>query len=309
MSKIKCQPLIPGAKIGVIAPASPASSLEVIQEAVTRLHNLGYKTVLGETVRQIPGVLAGNDWLRRSDLERFWLDPSVNAIWCLRGGYGCLRLLPDLHFGLFSKSPKILIGFSDITALELGLWSQIKIVTFHGPVLTTLADNFSRDQAFLILSGRFVPYELPWPGESKAQKYFPIKPGKARGPILGGNLTTLVSLIGTKYLPSFKDTILFLEEVGEEAYRVDRMLTQLIQAGILDSVAAILVGQCLPIPGQSEANLIEVFTERLNLLKCPSGYGFPIGHIPEQWTIPQGILSEADTGKGALILMENPFID
>lgn len=305
MKKLKSRPLNPGSKIGIVAPASPVKDLAVIEKSIGVLENLGYQTILGETIRPLEGYLAGSDLERRADLERFWDDDSIEAIWCLRGGYGSVRLLPDLYLGLIERNPKILIGFSDITGIELGLWKQIGLVSFHGPVLTALKSEFSVDQAVRMLTGDAMGKTLGWPDNNSG--YIVFKGGKARGPLLGGNLALIGSLLGTSYFPNLEGAILFLEETGEPAYRIDRMLTQLLLSGVLDSVAGILIGRCNPIEGKTEADLIEIFAERLKRLTCPVAYGFPIGHIPEQWTLPQGILAEVDLGTGELTLVESPF--
>jgi muramoyltetrapeptide carboxypeptidase len=300
---IKGAALQAGNKIGVVAPGSPVGSGEVLAGIGTALTDRGYGVVWGETARETEGYLAGSDLERRADLERMWLDESIAAIWCLRGGYGSIRLLRRLYFRLFVARPKILIGFSDITALELGLWSQIRLVTFHGPVLTTLNESeFSKNQAFRMLSGKLTG-DLDWP-ETEEPRCLSIRPGKARGRILGGNLATVCSLIGTCFFPDLDGAIFFLEETGEAAYRIDRMLTQLILTGVLDSVAAVMVGRCIPVAGENEADLIKVFQERLGQLNCPSGYGFPIGHKKEQWTLPQGVMAEVDMEAGEFELME-----
>ncbi|MGE5582746.1 MAG: S66 peptidase family protein [Bacillota bacterium] len=307
MKKIKSKRLEPGATIAVIAPASPVHTQSDINQAVSLLTNRGYQVFTGQTAVPLEGDLAGNDLLRQSDLESCWQDRSVQAIWCLRGGYGCLRLLPRLWFNLFARKPKILIGFSDITALELAIWSQVNLVTFHGPVLNGLESDFSIIQAFRMLNaGMDDPY-LPWPLGKIPDFFYTIKPGKVRGILIGGNLATIASLIGTRFLPDCEGAILFIEEVHEPVYRIDRMLTQLILSGILDNVAAVIVGRSVPSERQSENDLIVAFAERLGILKCPSAYGFPIGHQLEQWTIPQGVWAEVDTTNGRLALLESPF--
>jgi len=305
MKKLKSKYLNSGSKIGIVAPAGPVRDLAVIKECVGVLENLGYQTVLGEAVRPSEGYLAGSDLERRADLERFWEDDSIEAIWCLRGGYGSVRLLPDLCLGLIEKNPKILIGFSDITGIELGLWKQLGLVSFHGPVLTALKSEFSIDQAVRMLTGEALGKTLGWPDNSSG--YIVFKDGKARGPLLGGNLALVGSLLGTSYFPNLEGAILFLEENGEPAYRIDRMLTQLLLSGVLDLISGIIVGRCNPIEGKTEEDLIKVFAERLSGLSCPAAYGFPIGHIWEQWTVPQGITVEVDLGKGELTIVENPF--
>jgi muramoyltetrapeptide carboxypeptidase len=307
MGKIKPQPLAPGARIGVVAPASPVEKPEAAERAMAELLAAGYQVEAGTTVRWRPGYLAGSDLERRSDLERLWADPAVAAIWCLRGGYGTLRLLPKLYYSLFAKFPKPLIGFSDITGLELALWSQIKLVTFHGPVLTTLGQNtFSAAQALRMLSGTAETAPLPWPPQEE-RLFVPIRTGRAMGPLLGGNLATLLALLGTRFLPNFDNAVVFVEETGEAPYRIDRMLTQLLLSGVWDNAAAVLVGRSLPPEQGKEAELIAVFAERLAQLDCPAAYGYPIGHAAHQWTLPQGIRAEVDTGCGEVCLLESPF--
>jgi muramoyltetrapeptide carboxypeptidase len=307
VKKIKGRALQVGAKIGVVAPASSIKSSAELEQATSILIERGYLVELGASATPMIGDLAvrtrAADLIRQADLERFWQDDTIQAIWCLRGGYGSLRILPNLWYGLFAKKPKIIVGFSDITALEMAIWSQVNLVTFHGPVLTCLQSEFTTKQAINVLSGEWGLLE--WPLEN-LERYIPIHTGKAQGIILGGNLTTINSLMGTRFLPDFDGAILFLEEVGEQAYRIDRMLSQLVISGILDTVAAVIIGQCIPPTDQSEEDLIKVFTERLNVLACPVAYGFPIGHIKEQWTIPQGALAEVDITKGSLVLLENP---
>ena len=308
MKKLKSKPLKPGSKIGLITPASPVKELAVIEAGVAALEGLGYQTVLGEAVRPIDDYLAGSDLERRTDLERFWWDDSIEAIWCLRGGYGSVRLLPQLYLGLIERNPKILIGFSDITGLELGLWKQTGLVSFHGPVLNVLKNEFTISRAFQMLTGAAVGEPLPWP-ESETRNYMVFKEGKVRGPVLGGNLALVGSLLGTRYFPDLEGAILFLEETEEPPYRIDRMLTQLLESGVLDSTAGIVIGRCNPIEGKAEEDLIKVFAERLSKVACPAAYGFPVGHIPEQWTLPQGVTAEVDLGKGELTLVESPFRD
>jgi muramoyltetrapeptide carboxypeptidase len=307
LKKLRSRPLLSGGKIGIAAPASPVKDQAEIEAGAELLLNLGFQTVLGETARPLEGYLAGSDLERRADLERFWRDDSIDAIWCLRGGYGSARLLPNLYLGLIERNPKILIGFSDIAGIELGLWKRTKLVTFHGPVLTTLKSEFSIKQALQTLAGETVGKPLFWP-ENKRVDYLVFKEGKARGPLLGGNLALVSSLLGTGYFPDLEGAILFLEETEEPPYRIDRMLTQLLESGVLDVVAGIMIGRCNPIEGKAEEDIIKVWAERLSKVASPAAYGFPIGHIPEQWTLPQGIGAEVDFSAGEVILVESPFI-
>jgi muramoyltetrapeptide carboxypeptidase len=306
MAKIKAHPLPPGGTIGVTAPASPVGSEAALEMALSPLREAGFRVKLGKTARPEGGGTVRSDLERLEDLERIWLDPEVDAVWCLRGGYGSLRLLPKLYYAMLAKHPKLLIGFSDITALELGLWSQAKLVSFHGPVLNALAESdFSREQALAMLTGALEPGPLLWPAQDRL--YLPIRPGTARGTLLGGNLATLASLVGTRFWPALDGAVLFLEEAGEAAYRVDRWLTQLLISGLLDEAAAVLIGRSVPVPEERETELIAVYSERLAALSCPSAYGFPIGHLREQWTVPQGITVGVDIAAGEICILERPF--
>ncbi len=305
MAKVKFVPLLPGACIGVVAPASPVDSEERLETALAATRKQGFELRLGRTVRTGAGFLAGADGERRADLEALWVDPAVDAVWCLRGGYGCLRLLSRLYYRQFGKTPKPLIGFSDISALQLALWTETRLPTFHGPVLTTLErSEFTTTMALRMLSGQQDLQPLAWP---EGYQPVPIRPGEANGVLLGGNLATLLSMLGTRFLPDLEGAVVFLEEVDEPAYKIDRMLTQLSLAGIFDDAAAVLIGRSVPVPEESEADLIAVFTAHLQHWPCPSAYGFPIGHALHQWTLPQGYQVAVNTGSGELRLLESPF--
>ena len=307
--KLKSNPLMPGDLIGVIAPASPVHQGEELAKAINNLESLGFRTLLGAAAMiSQGGFLAGSDQARLEELMDLWTDPQVKGIWALRGGYGTLRLLGQLDYQMIARVPKPLIGFSDITALELALWSKLSLVSFHGPVLTKLTSEFSRNQGYQMLSGKFMPgMELPWNSKENLARLVVFKPGRAGGVLLGGNLVTLVSLIGTEYLPELQGAILFLEEVEEAGYRIDRLLSQLLLSGVIDRVSAILIGQCVPVAGETEKHLQKIFWERLSGLGCPVAYGFPIGHLLEQWTLPQGVLVEVDLERGAICLLESPW--
>lgn len=304
MKKLKARPLAVGDRVGIVAPAGPVRESQALEQASAILTGYGYQVVMSSGTQPRAGYLAGSDLERLIDLERLWLDESVAAIWCLRGGYGTLRLLTGLSYRSFAQQPKILVGFSDITALELALWARIKLVTFHGPVLTTLNPGFSCFHALEMLSGKTANVILDQPTGTRVISLYP---GRAKGILLGGNLTTLVSLLGTPYFPDLESKLLFIEEIGEAAYRVDRMLTQLRLSGILNSVAGIMIGRSVPVPQEDEAGLVDVFRERLVDLKIPAAYGLPIGHLEHQWTLPQGIRAEFDANTGELKLCESAF--
>lgn len=305
MKKIKASALPEKAVVGIVAPASPVLSKADFEAAKSVLIKFGYQVALGQAPLFADSYLAGEDDQRSLDLENFWRAESICAIWALRGGYGCLRLLSHLNYAVFAKKPKILVGFSDLTALELALWQRLQLVSFHGPVLTTLESDFSQHCAFQMISGSMGLTELPWP-QLNDEYPLVIHPGEAEGILLGGNLATICSMIGSGYLPSFYGTLLFIEEVGEAAYRLDRELTQLLLAGVFRGVRAVLIGRSVPVAGEREEDLIRVFTERLKDLDCPVGYGFPIGHLKEQWTLPQGVTAGVDMVSGRVWLKEAP---
>lgn len=303
MKKLKSRPILPGSNIGVVAPGSPVHSETELEKALRHLTQRGYTLTLGETATPRPGYLAGADAVRQQDLEKMWLDENVAAIWSLRGGYGTLRLLDRLNYHSIFEIPKVLIGFSDITALELALWAELKLVTFHGPVLTHLESEFSQKAAWEMISGGIQPGDII--GPCVGQPSVISRGGSVEGILLGGNLTTICSMIGSGYLPEFKGTIMFLEEVGESAYRIDRMLTQLELNGAFNGINALIIGQCVPVEGETENDLLRVFEEKLRNLPCPVAYGFPIGHLLEQWTVPQGIRSEVDLDRGEIVVLES----
>lgn len=306
MKKCKATPLKHGAKVGVIAPASSARNPEEVEGAVQLIRTFGLEPVLGRFVKPGDAVLAGNDRERQADLEELWRDPEVGAVWALRGGYGCIRLLARLDYRMVAEQAKILMGYSDITALEMAFWTHSRLVSFHGPVLSGLNSCFSQQLALDMLLGRVNASRLPWPVNCR-ESYTVIRGGRARGIILGGNLATLLSLAGTQYFPDLEGVILFIEEVGEAAYRIDRMVSQLRLMGVLEEAAAVIVGKSVPVKEEPEEALVDVFRQQLRSLPCPVAYGFPIGHVREQWTLPQGVLAEVDTELGGFTLLEQPF--
>lgn len=279
-----------------LALAAPAGAVE--PAALEEARRLLAELVPQMTLRLDPPVLARADYLagpdseRADHLARLMTDPAVGAVMAARGGFGCSRLLPRLDLEALAASRRLLIGFSDLTCLLLALTGR-GLVTVHGPVATQLPrlERESRAELARLLRG-----EPLWPRELAGR---PLSPGRAAGPLLGGNLTSLCHLLGTPWLPNLRGAILFLEETNEPAYRLDRLLTQLELAGVWEQVAGVAVGwlsQGEPDPPE----LAEVLRRRLAGLGRPVVTSLPFGHGPRNRLLPLGARAELDGAAGVL---------
>jgi muramoyltetrapeptide carboxypeptidase len=300
------------AVIGLIAPGSPPSE-EKMAKAKANLTSLGFTIKAGANLNARNGYLAGTDAERVADLHAAFLDPEVEAVWCVRGGYGTARLLPMIDFDLIKRHPKPFIGYSDITALHLAFQKKAGLITFHGPVGTSDFSEFTLQHLRRVLINPTPRFEIKTPNAAEASalgsEYVPvvINAGFAKGVLIGGNLSLLSSLVGTKYTPSYKNKLVFIEEVGEQPYRIDRMLTQLLQGSDFSKAAGFALGvfsDCKPIGKDPSQSLLEVLEDRLGNLGVPVIYGLPFGHIANQATIPCGSMAELDTERQALVLTE-----
>jgi muramoyltetrapeptide carboxypeptidase len=249
------------------------------------------------------GYLAGSDDLRVHDIHEMFLDERVGAILCTRGGYGAGRLLDLIDYDLVREHPKVLVGFSDITALSMALLSQCGLITFAGPMVAAeFAGGASAmvDDAFWQMVTAKRARRVLTLGEEKV-----LREGQAEGQLIGGNLAVYCSLIGSRYLPDPKGSILFLEEVGENVYRIDRMLLQLKHAGILGAVSGVILGSFTAIPDdEPNRELDAVLREYLLPLDIPILTDFPFGHIPEKVTMPMGANVKLDTKKRQLTVTQ-----
>jgi muramoyltetrapeptide carboxypeptidase len=301
LSEIKLpQPLAPGDRIAVAAPAGPFD-MEKFEAGLAVLRKWGLEPVLGRHVTARRGFLAGEDRQRAADMKAFLEDPELKAVICARGGYGCLRLLPLMEAVDLDGPAKWLIGFSDVTALHHYLYNRVGWVTLHGPMVTTLAaaDAVSRDHLWSLLSGAAAalrPYSL---GEA-------LLPGVATGRMAGGNLATLSHLLGTPYQPDFSGCLLFLEEVGEAPYRIDRMLTQMGLAGCFDGLAGLVVGQFTDCGSWEEIRAIIV--ERLTPYGIPAAAGLTAGHGAPNLALPLGATATLYVEAQSLIYNQ-PFME
>lgn len=299
-----------GARIALIAPSSSASE-EKISRALANLAGFGYTVVEGKYLRSQNGYLAGTDAERMEDLHWAFRDNSIDAIWCVRGGYGAARLLPFLDYELIRKHPKPFIGYSDITALHQAINQRTGLVTFHGPVgASDFPDNTWQHFKAILIDGVQRHDIVGVPDDSLGAEYQPlvVRSGRASGTLTGGNLALLSALAGTPFAPVFKNRIAFIEDVGEQPYRLDRMLTQLLQATDLKEAAGIALGvfnDCQPKPDSPSYSLPDTLKLCLGHLNIPVVYGIPFGHVSYQATLPCGIKAELDADAFRLSILES----
>lgn len=290
--------LVRGDRVGLIAPASPPAR-DDIAESVAHVESLGLVPVLGKYVREQNGYLAGSDAQRAADFNAMAADADIRAIVAIRGGYGTMRLLSLLDYEAIRRDPKIVMGFSDLTALLNAVTVRSGVVTFHGPV-GAHGSSWSGVARSYLEAALFNDQPLGPAGGGRT-----VVPGRARGRLAGGNLALVAALTGTPYAIPTDGAILFFEETEEAPYRIDRMLTQLDLAGQLSAARGVLVGQCTkciaPPPTLSAAQVIE---ERLKALGRPAATGVPIGHIQAQWVLPIGVEAELDATNGTLTFLE-----
>ena len=305
-----------GDTVGLINPAGATFHGNDVTIAAETLTALGLKMKTGKHLLDRYGYLAGTDDARANDVNTMFADPEVAAIFTFRGGWGCNRILDLLDYNLIRRNPKILMGYSDITSLLLALNAKTGLVTFHGPVGVSTWNQYSTQivKKLLFEAEAFSMENPVETGDSLVQvkdRILTINPGKANGKLLGGNLSVLTAMVGTDYLPDFRGNILFLEEVGEDIYRVDRMLTQLKLAGILKQISGFVFGRCSdcgPGKGYGSLTLEDVFDDHIKPLGIPAWYGSMIGHIEKKFTVPLGIEAEINAVKGSISLLEPAVI-
>lgn len=312
---IKPHALLPGDTIRLVAPSSPPKDRASLEMAIMAIKTRGYRVKYSDSIFGRSGYLAGSDEERARDFEAAFADDKAQAVLCVRGGYGATRILNHIDWRTV-RQPKVFMGFSDITALNCALWKKCGFPSFSGPVLTSdLSDEnldaHSWDHALSLLSGErrkgkllTEPFNLSHPTA--------IVPGESHGRLIGGNLSILCSLLGTPWFPNVSNAILFLEDVGEPPYKVDRYLTQLRDAGILKQVAGIVLGDF----GYSEMlrnrdekqgmqTMEAVLQDRLSDLGVPVLANLPFGHIKPKITIPFGVLVILDANQRNLLLQES----
>ena len=312
MNLLKPKKLRPGQLIGLIAPAGPILPRDRIQRAVTYLEQQGYPVVLGRHVEDQHGYFAGQDEARLNDLNAMLRNPQVRMIMALRGGYGCMRLLGSVDYRSVRRDPKILVGFSDLTALQMALYCRTKLVTFAGPMaaveFSVPPDPLTEEHFWKAVTttrrlGKIPTPEIVHCCGSKA----------VEGVLLGGNLTTLASLVGTPFLPKFKEAILVLEEIDERPYRIDRMLSQLRLAGVLKALRGLVLGQFTQCENtdatRPSLSCEEVLQEFSTALAVPTLTGLLHGHVARKMTLPWGVKARLRTASCQLEVLESALID
>jgi muramoyltetrapeptide carboxypeptidase len=314
---LKAKRLSPGDTVALVSPASATFNSVDLQIAKESLEALGFKVRTGEHMLERHGYLAGEDKARAEDINKAFADTSVAAVHAIRGGWGSARVLPYLDYDTIRRNPKVLLGYSDITALHLAIHGKTGLITFHGPIGLGRWDAWSVDYyKRVVMNGEQVTYKnkqgLNAERNSLTQVEFRVQtitPGKARGALLGGNLTVLTTILGSPYLPDWDGAILFCEDVGEDYYRIDRMMTQLKLAGVLSKIKGFVFGgcsECGPGDGNFGAlTLEEIFQDHIKPLGIPAWQGAMIGHAQPQWTLPVGAQVEIDASAGTIALLES----
>ena len=305
--------LEPGMTVALIAPAGASNNKQQVLHAIDVLKSLGYRVKEGKHLYRRTQYLAGTDLERAEDINWAFADPEVDAVFTLHGGYGTMRTLPYLDYGMIRANPKVIIGYSDITGLLLALYARSGLVCFHGPCATSTFSEYTLAEYKKVVAEPMAPVEIGSPpareypeGQAeRVDRIMTFSPGKARGRLVGGNLSLVSPLVGTPYLPDFDGAILFLEDVNEAFYRLDRMLTHLLLAGLLDKVAGIVMGKFTKIPEEGNSfNLEEIIEQLLVPLGIPVIRGPMIGHVHDKTTVPLGTLAELDADAGTLTLLE-----
>jgi muramoyltetrapeptide carboxypeptidase len=289
-------PLGPGARVALVAPAGPLRNSDELAASIAHAGALGWEPVPGPHVLSRFGYFAGTDAERADDLNAALRDDSIDGVWCVRGGYGAMRLLASVDYDALRRRPKTILGYSDLTALHTAISRRADLVTFHGPMARGKLTRFTRESIECALVTRRDPAGV-------AASARVLRGGRAQGRLVGGNLALLAALAGTPYAPDYRDAILVVEDVGEETYRIDRMLQQLAMSGALAMLAGIAFGHFTDGTDPHDASsrpLDDVLREAADVAGVPAIAGIPLGHIDDQWTLPLGAMAELDADTCAL---------
>lgn len=305
--------LHPGDTIALIAPASTPATQERIDGGIKYLEKRGYRVVLGKHVSDVHGYLAGTDDARLEDLNGFIRNPNVRGIFAIRGGYGTPRILEGVDYAALKRDPKVIVGYSDLTALQLAIFARTNMVTFSGPMagveMWKEIDPFTESHFWGMVEGRTERVVLRNPTDHPARV---LRGGTAEGTLIGGNLSLLQCLIGTQYLPALYGAVLAIEDVDEAPHRVDRMLAQLKNAGALSDASAVLYGQftdCVPSdPSKPFLNIDQVLEDYVSAMRGPVLKDMMFGHIPQKFTLPLGVRVRVDASKGEVEVVERVVV-
>lgn len=299
-----------GDLIGLVTPGSPISK-EQLEETVEKLEKLGFRTFYQDSVLSEYGYFAGSDQERADELMGMFTNEDIDGILCVRGGYGSIRILDLLNFEQIKHNPKILIGYSDITALLSSIYEQTGLITFHGPFGVSEFNDFTLKTLKKIIMSPTDNYKYPYKREDDTEDkpeydLYTINGGKAEGELIGGNISVLDSMIGSRFEVNFENKIVYLEDTEEKTYRVDKMLVHLLQATNLKKAAGIVMGvfyEC-NINDEPRLSLKEAIGDLLKPLGIPVSYGLSFGHIDIKITIPNGIMARMNADRNTLELLE-----
>jgi muramoyltetrapeptide carboxypeptidase len=309
---IKPKRLKQGDTVALVSPSGATATRFEVTLVKESMEALGFKVKFADHLFNRYGYLGGKDEVRAADLMAQFADSSVAGVVAIRGGWGCARILPLLDYEVIRKNPKVFIGYSDITALLLAIHAKTGLVCFHGPIGLDPWNSFTVDYFRKILMDA-EPVTMQNPSEvgdhltQIENRVQTIIPGSTTGILKGGCLSIVSTLLGTEYVPQWKDSILFVEDVDEEIYRIDRMLTHLKLAGVMKQIRGFIFGKCTecnPDEGYGSLTLEQVFDDHIKPLGVPAWYGSMIGHIPMKFTIPVGIEAKIDAEKGLIQLLE-----
>jgi len=314
---IKPKALKKGDTIGLITPGSFIDD-ESLQKAIDNVKSLGFNVKLSKNIRKKRGYTAGTKQERIDDLHTMFADESIDGIWAARGGYGCSGLLPLIDFDLIKKNPKVFIGYSDITVLHLSIFKKTGLVTFHGPVASSTFTDYAKKYFLDMITSSAIPPKV-YPSKKndeigKGSLFFKSKvynKGEAEGRLIGGNLSLVSAMLGTEWEIDFKDKLLFLEDIGEAPYKVDRMLIQLDQCENFNESKGILFGvfeDCKKPKTEPSLELNEMFADNMKDVNVPVSYGFSFGHIKDQFTMPYGIKARMNAEERSLEFLEGAVV-
>jgi len=295
--------------IGIISPASTPDELSRVEHGVKYLESLGYRVKIGANVGKNHGYLAGTDQERVDDLHYMFKDKTVKAIFTLRGGYGAFRLLDKIDYRLIKNNPKIFVGYSEITSLQMAFFQKAGLITFAGPMVAVDFQDevspYTNEYFWATITSNKKLGKIKYP---EVEKLLYLQKGTASGRVVGGNLAVFAALLGTQYFPNLTGKILMIEDIGELPYRVDRMLNQLRLSGVFKKVKGIILGRFVDCnehdPEKKTLTLGEVIQDYIGSVKVPSVYTFPHGHIKDFVTIPFGLKVNLNATKGTVEFAE-----
>ena len=307
--------LLRGQTVGIISPSAASADRMEYTFAKEAMEAMGLKVKVGDNFKNRFGHLAGTDEERAADFNAMFADPEVKAIICLRGGSGAARILPLIDYEQVKANPKPLLGYSDITALHCALQSQTGLISFHGPNGSGSWNSFHANQfQQLFFDQKLLNFKNEvTKGDdlvAKGNRIQTLTKGTVEGKILGGNLTVLTALSGTPYYPDFQDSILFIEDVGEDPYRIDRMMSTLKLNGTLGKIKGFVFGQCSdckPGSGYGAFTVDQIMDQYIIPLGIPAYFGAMIGHISKQFIIPVGARIRLNADQGSITLLEKVF--